>query len=610
MLLTLASACAGTLPTWVNDPYRDYAKERYVVAVGTGRNFDAARRDALRGIAAFLGVDISAQTGVHERATSEGRDGRHVSDSNTLEAEESVSQIISGRLSSVVIEKAHSAGDTTYVLALLEKRAFLVGLADESDNAAGALAAGLKAAGSSPSPNALTSLQTNAQRLQALQGKIIALGGTVSPTARETLKDSVNLLARFDIAVVVAAPAPQVVVVDNQRATGAPAGPRCDQADPRLRKAMAETAALVGHPVQFRFNLDQLPKSPSFCDMLFESYIGLIPKDLADLKRNAPAWFAYSAPALKLIDFDYDGAASRIETSFERSAGRLRIVMTDQGGYYIPSNVVSYHFEKEYQAWVVGHFEGVEADRVARAEWPLYYDYLTEILCYGKNKPVATRFKRSKDEEIAQSYEAMATLKMVRLSALVGSDAALAENVRDWLTKRYEFFGRAYQHSPSEVQKAAENSPFKLAERKWIDWMNASFDGLPDGKKTVLLDILGLSMPFNNDEGIVWNDWAFSGLRFYDMGLKIIDRWRAAGHPASTPRTRAEDTQMLYNKVVSPVRVDLQGNRFGGGHRATQELVFSHVAHRRTEAATAGRHSQAQGRRVHRDGIRQFSGGE
>jgi len=86
-------------------------------------------------------VDINAQTGVRERATAEGRNGRHVADSSHLEAEDSVSQIINARLSSVVIEKAHSSGDTTYVLALLDKRTFLIGLGEEADNAAGALAA-------------------------------------------------------------------------------------------------------------------------------------------------------------------------------------------------------------------------------------------------------------------------------------------------------------------------------------------------------------------------------------------------------------------------------------------------------------------------------------
>ncbi|HEX7597087.1 MAG TPA: LPP20 family lipoprotein, partial [Polyangia bacterium] len=526
-LLVLAHACASSQPGWVNEPYREYSKERYVVAVGSGRTFDAARQDAMKGIAAFLGVDINAQTGVRERATAEGRNGRHVADSSHLEAEDSVSQIINARLSSVVIEKAHSSGDTTYVLALLDKRTFLVGLGEEADNAAGALAAGLKAAGDNPSPNTLTSLQSNAQRLQALQGKVSALGGTVSPTARAALQDSVNLLAKFDITVVVATPAPQVVVVNSAPSPGASSGTSCDANDPRLRKSMADTAAQVGHPVQFRFNLAQLPKRQWFCDHLFESYIGLIPKDLAALKQRTPGAFTYGAPALKVIDFDYDGTADRVETTFDRSAGRLRIAMTDRVGYLLPSDVVSFSFEKDYETWVLAHFEGVEPNKVARHEWPLYYDYLTHLLCYGKNKPAATRYKRSKDEEIAQSYEAVATVKMVRFYATVGPDA-LSGKIRDWLLERYETFGRAYFHNLGEVQRARDGSPFKQAERAWVEWLNASFDGLPDGKKVVLLDILNSTMPAHNPEGLVWNDGQYPGLHSYDMGLGIIDRWRAA----------------------------------------------------------------------------------
>jgi len=35
-LLVLAHACASSQPSWVNEPYREYSKERYVVAVEAG----------------------------------------------------------------------------------------------------------------------------------------------------------------------------------------------------------------------------------------------------------------------------------------------------------------------------------------------------------------------------------------------------------------------------------------------------------------------------------------------------------------------------------------------------------------------------------------------
>jgi len=150
---------------------------------------------------------------------------------------------------------------------------------------------------------------------------------------------------------------------------------------------------------------------------------------------------------------------------------------------------------------------------------------------------------------------------MVRFAPLLTGDAELAGKVTSWLVEQHDYFGRAYLHHPAEVQKAPADSPWKRAERAWVDWMNASFDGLPDQKKTTLVDILDFTMPFNNDEGIVWNDFAYPGLKTYDMGLRIIDRWRAAGHPVANSKSRGEPQQILYDKIVSPIQRNRQGYR-------------------------------------------------
>jgi hypothetical protein len=251
-LSALGCATAGGLPDWVRNPYAEFSKEKYVVAVGSGQNLDAAKRDAMNGIAAFLGVEINATQGTEESETVTHQDGARRS-SGHLRAAESVNQIISQKLSSVVIERAHSQGTTTYVLALLDKGTFLEGLTTESENAARQLSERCKtaAAESPPSRSMLLGLQSIAQRLEALNARIIALGGKVTPAVQVTLRDSLGFLARFDIV----APPPAAPPV-----AGAPAGPACDENDPRLKKAMADMAALVGHNVGVTFDLDQLPK--------------------------------------------------------------------------------------------------------------------------------------------------------------------------------------------------------------------------------------------------------------------------------------------------------------------------------------------------------------
>src|SRR4051794_38972638 len=222
-LLALGCATGGGLPDWVRNPYADFSKDKYVVAVGSGHNLEAAKRDAMNGIAAFLGVQIDSQAGTEESETVTSENGARRS-SGHLRAAESVNQIISQRLSSVTIERAHSQGATTYVLALLDKATFLSGLGNDADNAARQLSEGVKAAAaeSPPARSMLLGLQAVAQRLEALDARIIALGGKVSPDVTVTLRDSLGFLARFDIAV----PTPPAVA-------GAVPGPACDESDPR-----------------------------------------------------------------------------------------------------------------------------------------------------------------------------------------------------------------------------------------------------------------------------------------------------------------------------------------------------------------------------------------
>jgi hypothetical protein len=559
-LLALACATAGGLPDWVRNPYAEFSKDKYVVAVGSGHNLDAAKRDAMNGIAAYLGVEINATQGSEETETVTREDGERHS-SGHLRAAESVNQIISQKLSSVTIERAHSQGPTTYVLALLDKATFLAGLTTESENAARQLSEGVKTAGaeSQPSRSMLLGLQAIAQRLEALDARIIALGGKVTPDVQVTLRDSLGFLARFDIAV----PPPAAP------AAAAAAGPACDEGDPRLKKAVAEMSAIVGHGVGVKFNLDQLPKGRSYCDQLFESHIGLLPKNLAYLKERKPAIFAYGGPSLKRVDIDYDGTDQYADITFDRASGVLRLVIGGRSSYPIPSDTFGYIFEKQYEAWVIGHFQGVEPEAVAAAEYPLYYDYLTRLAWWGKGEPGARTGK--KDDDLSDDPKAGVLMKMIRFASLATKAGTIATDkkgaklgtvARDWLAEQYEFFGRAYLHQPGPVTRAAATSPWKKAERAWIDWMNGAFDGLPDeNKKKLLPEMLGFTMPFNNDEGIVWNDFAYPGLKTYDMGLGVIDRWLKAGHPGPDPRRSLDDKQLaLFTEVASPVKRDRQGS--------------------------------------------------
>jgi hypothetical protein len=72
--------------------------------------------------------------------------------------------------------------------------------------------------------------------------------------------------------------------------------------------------------------------------------------------------------------------------------------------------------------------------------------------------------------------------------------------------------------------------------------------------------MLGFTQPFNNDEGIVWNDFAYPGLKTFEMGLAIIDRWCKAGHPGANPRRFDDKALALFVAIASPLKRNTQGS--------------------------------------------------
>jgi hypothetical protein len=533
----------------VNEPYADRPSRDFVVAVGSGPTLDAARGDAMRGIAAFLGVEIRASVAVDERETAGTAGG-----SSARSVEAKVNSIIGARLSSVVLEKAHSEGATTYVLAVLEKRPFLLGLQHEADNLARSLEEGVRAEAdrSAHAPPSLQNLALIAASLQLLESRILALGGEVPEPQARTLRDGLGFLARLEV---------RVDVNVTPAAPPAAERPLFDPEDPRLQKAIRETGALLGHPIEFHFDVAQMPKERAFFEGLFERFIGRIPKDVEAVQRRSPRIVAHGGPALRHLDLGFDGSKDEPEIAFDRASGRLRLTMTSRRPeMLVPSNVVSYALEKDWEAHLVEKFGGREAADVAAADRADYFDFLTG------SSPYRTRAPRpaSREERLAQSPEAVTVLRVVALAKLLRDDAPLAARAQKWLLGRHELFGQAYVHDAEVVARLGPDTAFRRAEATWVAWLEAGWSALPQATRVELFkDMIGRSVS-PGARGGRWNPAAFPGWRWDRAALALLDEWVAAGREAGARGRRDGARRDGIEQLLEPVSYGSQGMRSAG----------------------------------------------
>jgi hypothetical protein len=546
LLLALAAcATAPRVPGWVSEPYADRSKRDFVVAVGSGRTLDAAKNDAMSGIAAFLGVEIRSSVRVEARETS-GSAGT----TSAQSVQEKVDSIIGARLASVVIERAHSEGPVTYVLAVLEKRPFIASLQHEADGLARGLDEGVRAAaakGTVPGP-ALQNLATIAASLRLLESRILALGGEIPERQAAILRDGLGFLARFEVRVELSAPP------TTQPAAEAPA---FDPEDPRLKKAIRDTSEALGHPVEFHFDLAQMPKTRPFFEDLFERFIGLVPRDVERLKQRSPAIFAHGAPALLHVDFGFDGSAREQEITFDRAAGRLKLVMTSRRAEaLVPSNLVSYALEADWIRSIVERFSGKGPGEIAARDRSDYFEFLTRHIRRTRTDRLSTP-----EAKLGDSTDAEAVLHATGLARLVRDDAPLAARVQKWLLGRHELFGDAYMHEQQLVARLAPGSLFKRAEAAWMDWFQGSWGGLTQGEQIETFVSMIEHSVSPGSRGGTWNEAAYPGWRWDRVALGFLDAWVAAGKRA----VRGEGVE----KLLDPVSYSSQGMRSGGAHRWT-----------------------------------------
>ncbi|RLB53579.1 MAG: hypothetical protein DRJ42_11580 [Deltaproteobacteria bacterium] len=309
-----------------------------------------------------------------------------------------------------------------------------------------------------------------------------------------------------------------------------------DWEDARLARAVNETASLIGHPVEFHFNVSMMPRPTAwFFDALFERDIGGVPRDIERFKGRSPQAFIYGAEHLKQIYFDYDGSVRETGITFNAERGVLWVRM---GGRYIPDGVVSYGFRTAYDARLDQRFDGRRAEEVDPAE---FRDYASWIDSRG--------FRGDRERRAGALRNAAVLWDRTRQGP-----ADVHGEITEWLSKKVSFLVQAYGRHADEVEGQGPGTPWGDAEEAWCKWVNAAWPGLNDEQRATLLDKMYIRRTGRGREDDPYLRDIFPGVDLFQLSLGVLDRWVTAGHPTPARVTRREHTQQLYLWVVCAPR--------------------------------------------------------
>jgi hypothetical protein len=311
-----------------------------------------------------------------------------------------------------------------------------------------------------------------------------------------------------------------------------------DFSDPRLARAVNETAQLVGHPVQFHFNVAMMPRPTKwFFDALFERYIGRIPRDLEELKGRDADAFEHGRAHLEQIHFDYDGSVREMEIRLDVDRKILRVRMGDQGNL-IPTNTMSYAFEEAYEARLREMFDGRTAESVGSDAYRDYFRYLDDIGYRGD-----------------QEKRAAALRDMIVLwERTSGGPAELHAATTAWIAEETDFFRNAYHHHADDIAGYAESSPWFAAERAFAGFVNHGWPSLTDQQRRKVLEQMYVRRMGDGREDDPFLRNTFPGIDLFALSMDVVDRWIRAGKPKPYPVHDDDHTNRLFDFVVCAPR--------------------------------------------------------
>lgn len=339
-----------------------------------------------------------------------------------------------------------------------------------------------------------------------------------------------------------------MVVMFSQAPEELPFNPR----GARLLAASQQLEDLVAHPVAIQLDAALLPQWAQNFENGLAGAIENVARDLVWMKQVHPRMFAFAAPSLRRIECHYDAAARFYTATFDDRTGLLAISgpvtpaatsSVQQGGpavALIEEGAVRFAVPEAYLGdYLERVFAGVEPESAPPADLDRYWDYLTrEQSGHYPRKRLAERAQSSDDPRVLTLHRALRFAPRVPRE-----NATLTAAVRRDLVAGADFFGQAYRVHTSVPRQTTMTASFRAADAAWAGWLDRNIDSFTEEEQHTFARS---ALFVRRDE----SDLRPSKIDVLGIGLHVVDRWIAAGHPASRA---ALEHQPLFNHLVCPL---------------------------------------------------------
>lgn len=328
-------------------------------------------------------------------------------------------------------------------------------------------------------------------------------------------------------------------ITQNVTVAWGDAGPsnEVDFEDPRLIRAMEETATMMGRAVDFRFDVRMMPRPlGAFFDGLFERHVGRLPRDLEELGRRDADVHSYALVHLQAIHFDYDGSVREPTILFEPEGGILRLRLNEAR---VPEGAATWALRRAYLDHLRATYTGVQVASLERPDFPHWFRYVRELGDRGD-----------------RDAKAKVLLDLLEFEQRLGREGELElrATVRTYVLRKTSRFREEYQRRLGELAGLPPSSPWRASEAAFVAFVQRVWPELSAQDQRRLLNDLYVRRFNVQREDDPYVREAFPGLDLFALLRSVFERWIAASRPSPYPVSENDHTQRLFDEVVCAPR--------------------------------------------------------
>ena len=360
-----------------------------------------------------------------------------------------------------------------------------------------------------------------------------------------------------------ARPSGELVVVIRQGPERVPFRP--DVA--RIKAANEQLSELLGHSIAIEVDGSILPQTHEGAQQVIADLVEAVTRDIDELvterdRYHRPETHAYARQHFQRLVVRYDPSEAsrrrRSEARFDPATGTVDVVLAEATPRAIIPGSVAKVFLDAVLVASREHYARTLPAQLPPAEHRAWLAYHSHELPRG---------------EVVHKLDVIGVRGTLWLLAS-SSDREIARDARAWLLGRgVADLERGYTEDLSAIEASPPGSPFVVAERELVEWLNDEQAGMTleeRGKLAVHLWVPDWRQK-NDARGPKLAERAFPGFDKVSFAFTTIDLWIAAGHPSEPETLRAfgepvemdwKDGHVHFGQGISPGRAIRGGPEF------------------------------------------------